>query len=369
VNRKLLYLGPDLSDVAVIRRVGGLRAAGVDVAAYAYERSGTAPEGFCSLGPAQDGNIRARLGAIWRVVRKLRADLPELGPVSAIYVRNLDLALAALLLRRTLPRVPIIYEVLDIHPMLTAEGAKGRLARMLERRVLSACAGLVTSSPGFIETYFREIQGYDARYFLFENKVEGLDAFVVREAMRTLAIRQDPLTIVFSGKLRCIASTNLLTGLARARPETVRIRLAGSPIPEVREAYDQLTALPNVEALGRYAYPDGLEKIYAGADLNWAIDFQADFNSRELIPNRLYEGSVFGVPPIVRSGTATARRADGWGSALSLSEPYDMALLQLADAGTDGVSELKARQAAVPAAECMITDDYARLKDFIFRKY
>lgn len=365
MKRRLLYLGPDLADVAVTRRVHGFREAGVDVVAFAYERSRGPAAGFESLGPLEDGRIRKRVGSILQTLRLLRAELPRIGHIDAIYARNLDLALVALLLRRAFRRhVPLIYEVLDIHLLLSGQGVKSRAARALERRVLNSSDGLVISSPSFLHNYFEPVQHYHRRHFLVENKVEGLDPSARPE--EDAARRDGRMTIVLGGKLRCARSLQLLRELALARPEYVRIRLAGAPNADVQSEFSRLVALPNVENLGRYTYPSGLAQVYSGADLNWTIDFQSDFNSRQLIPNRLYEGGYFSVPPLVRAETATAMKAADWGVGVTLSEPYLPSLLQTVDRCKAQLAEQRRALHRLPASEFVATNDYARLSEFIF---
>ncbi len=361
---KMLYLGTNQQHDAVRRRVSGFRDVGLDIAAYAYRRGDADVPGIASLGQVQDGRLGDRIGAMRRALRVLRNDLPTLRNVDAIYARNLDLAIVGMLFRRHLPRrVRFIYEVLDIHPMMSASNNKAQLARTVERWILARADGLVVSSPGFLNAYFQPIQGFSGPHYLFEPKVKGLarPPFVPRQSAP-----DRPLTIVFAGRLRCQRSLEVLRVLAKARPEGLQIRLAGEPMSGLQEAYDALAALPNVESFGRYANPDDLEKLYGDADLNWAIDYQADFNARELLPNRLYEGGLFSVPPLVRAGTATADRAASWGIGFPLSDPIDEALLAIIDGPRDVLTAQRAVIADLQESTFAIKNDYELLKDFVY---
>jgi hypothetical protein len=102
----------------------------------------------------------------------------------------------------------------------------------------------------------------------------------------------------------------------------VRIELRGRPSYTEFEDFDgQVSALPNVAFAGPYQ-PDDLAGLYGGVHLNWAIDsFQAEGNSNWLLPNRLYEGGFFGVPPIASRKTETGRWLSARGLGLLLDNP------------------------------------------------
>ena len=326
--KRILYLGPDLADAAVNRRVLGLRAAGAEVFAYAFKRSGGSQIDAHSLGAATDGNMRKRLSAMRIAFKKVSRNL-TLANVDVIYARNLDLALLALALRRRLGwPIPIVYEVLDLHPLLGRSGPIGVIARALERFVLRRTTRLVVSSPAFLDRYFAPVQGYHERGFLLENKVEGI-AEETRATSCQLDLPLDaPLTIVLAGKLRCEKSLLMLTDLAAKAGGKLCVRLAGTVPNNLQATYDKLAAYPNVQTLGPYKYPNGLADIYRDADLNWTLDYSSEQNAELLIPNRLYEGGLFCVPPLLRPQTATAARAAQWGVGMLLDDALLMKLAQ-----------------------------------------
>lgn len=327
-HKRILYLGPDMADAAVTRRVQGLRGAGATVIAYAFKRSVGSAIDVQSLGTAADGNMRKRLSAMRLAYQKLSKD-HALRDIDAIYARNLDVALLALALRRRIGlSVPIVYEVLDLHPLLERTGPIGVVARALERFVLRRIALLVVSSPAFLDRYFAPVQGYHAQGFLLENKVEG----ITQEA-RTALYQPDtpkdaPFTIVFAGKLRCEKSLHILTDLAAKAEDQLCVRLAGTVPDSLKTAYDALAAYPNVQVSGAYDYPHDLKDIYRDADLNWTLDYSSAQNAELLIPNRLYEGGLFGVPPLLRPKTATAARAAQWGVGMLLDDEILQKLAQ-----------------------------------------
>jgi succinoglycan biosynthesis protein ExoL len=89
----------------------------------------------------------------------------------------------------------------------------------------------------------------------------------------------------------------------------------------------QIAAEPNVSFGGRYAYPDDLAAMYGAVDLVWAGDYHdADANSAWLLPNRLYEGGYFGVPPIAPAGSQTGRWLAAHDLGFTLDEPLEQTL-------------------------------------------
>ena len=363
---KIIYLGVKMEHHGVQRRIRGLRSSGLDVAAFAYQRTAMKPvAGIHSLGQAaEEAGLVSRMAEMRAAQRVLRKAVPQLGRVRAIYARNLDLAVSAVTIARHLPEpVPIIYEVLDIHPAMAGSGVKARFLRAVERYVLRHARGVVVSSPNFLDGYFRPIQGYGGKTFLMENKINGLDDCQV--CAPTSIPDTGPLTITFSGIMRCAKSLRLLHGLALKRPETVRIRLAGTPLAYCKADHDRLTSLPNVENIGAYTYPNDLWKIFDGAHLNWTMDFYDTFNSPLLIPNRFYEGGIFCVPALVRDGSGTGKRAADWGIGIPMREPYEQSLLSVVDAPRDRLRAERDRMAALPKGAFFDIDDHARLRDFI----
>ena len=359
--KRILYLGPDLADVAVNRRVLGLRAAGAEVIAYAFDRKLDFQNDVKTLGTAADGNIRKRIANMLRAYKML-SQTPTLADVDVIYARNLDLALLAVALRRRLKRsIPIVYEVLDLHPLLLRSGLVGCVARALERFVLRRAKQLIVSSPAFLENYFAPIQGYKTAGFLLENKVEGFPNGC-RGAMFQSHVRSDmPFTIVFAGKLRCEKSLQMLTTLATQAGDRLRVRLAGTVPKGLKPAYDKLAALPNTQTLGCYDYPQDLAKIYNDADLNWTLDYSSEQNAKLLIPNRLYEGGFFGVPPLLRPLTATAARAARWNAGMLLDDALLVKLVHDPHALRAELATHRARLAYCSERDFLAAGDHKRL--------
>ena len=137
--RQIVYIAPDCTDSAVQKRAHGFVTAGHDVVSFSFRRTRYNVQyepdwPNVSLGCTTERKLAARIAiclkALWRVIRYGRywrqADL--------IYVRNLDLAVLTLIGRLlTGCCAPVVYEVLDVHPALTANGLRSKMLRWTER--------------------------------------------------------------------------------------------------------------------------------------------------------------------------------------------------------------------------------------------
>jgi succinoglycan biosynthesis protein ExoL len=229
-----------------------------------------------------------------------------------IVARNFDMLLLAQIgrLLALRPRLPLVYECLDIHGSFTQASASGRLFRAIERALLRVIQLLVVSSPGFIDNYFTPVQGYRGRVHLMENKVWFGETMPARPTSPALVAGGRPWVLGWVGSLRCEPSFRILLAAAAHFRDRLRITMHGNVHHHVVPDFEtRISAHPNISYHGPYPYPQGLAAVYAGCDMVWAQDlWQAGANSDWLLPNRIYEASVFGCLSIAVSTTETGRK-------------------------------------------------------------
>ncbi|MBL1422418.1 MAG: hypothetical protein COC24_018080 [Alphaproteobacteria bacterium] len=333
----VLYIGPDSSDVAVHRRIDGLEKSGAKVIGFSFGRSGPTADRKNSnihfLGRVSDGNMGARLRGLWNAVGILKAHATSFEDADVLYCRNLDMALIGLYVCwRTGQKLPLIYEVLDIHPLTARSDLIGGLLRSLERVVLRKARLLIVSSRRFLTDYFQKIQSfYGASYFL-ENKLPLVN---FSNEVDDRQLDGKPLTIGYFGKLRCPESMRILTRVAVENPKSVHVRVGGYAIPAVQSALAELLKLPNTTDLGPYQYPDDISKLYEGVDLNWGLDISGGLNGKLLLPNRIYEGGALGVPMIAQEGTETGDYVVNNELGFLIAPPYEKTIQSLIDGLSD----------------------------------
>ena len=323
---RILYLGPDCTDVAVARRMSGFRHAGVDAVAATFRRKRYSADfnpfwEHIDLGELQDRAYGARLLALGRTIKILLGRDREIADVDCYWARNLDMLLVARLLtfaRRR--RLPIVYEVLDLQDSHLSQSVAGKTMRWLERRLLKGVSLLVVSSPAYVREYFRKVQHSDVAAHVLENKVVFGSLPRRPQSVESAEGAASPRvwTIGWFGTLRCRDSLATLCSLADRLGDRVKIVLRGKPMRfGMAELLHAVDARQNVEYLGEYRAPDELGEIYGSVDLNWCVDHSDRAgNSKWLMPNRFYEGGYFGVPAIGETGAqvgeTVARKGIGW---------------------------------------------------------
>lgn len=313
---QVLYLVHDLADPAVRRRVLMLREGGAEVVLAGFRRGenrlaevhGLTP---IELGRTADAKFAQRIGAVAKAMSGLKGLLKGVKKPDVIIGRNLE-ALAVAHRANALfgGDVPVVYECLDIHRLLTRDDAIGKVVRGAEAYFGRDSRLILTSSPAFVEQYFATRSGIKAEMLLVENKVIALDDAPVEPSFaRPLKHPGEPWKIGWFGALRCRKSLALLAEFSRRMEGRVEIVLRGRPAYSEFEDFDAFVGdEPYLRFEGAYRNPEDLRTIYDEVHFSWAIDFfEEGLNSSWLLPNRLYEGCLYGTVPIALDGTQTAR--------------------------------------------------------------
>lgn len=323
---RILYLVHDLSDPAVRRRVLMLTAGGASVTLAGFRRGenrladieGVTP---LELGATADARFLQRLVAVAGAAITLPRLLAGVPQPDVILARNLEMLALANRASTNFGGVPVAYECLDVHRLLLNGGMIGEALRASERYFSRRAGLLVTSSPAFVEHYFKPLSGLRAPVHLLENRVLELDGSETAIPSRTRPAGA-PWRIGWFGAIRCRKSFDLLAAFTRRMEGRFEVVLRGRPVRSEFADFDGLVARePFLRFEGPYRNPEDLAAIYAEVDFTWAIDFfEEGQNSLWLLPNRLYEGCRHGALPIVLEGTETARLATEHGVGVTLAD-------------------------------------------------
>ncbi|WP_081162561.1 glycosyl transferase family 1 [Ensifer aridi] len=326
---QILYLAQDLADPAVRRRTLTLVAGGARVTLAGFRRGANplaAVHGVepIELGTTADARFAQRIGAVAGACLRLANRLRHVQRPDVIIARNLEMLAVA---RRAVALfggdVPIVYECLDIHRLLLRKDMVGRALRAAEAQLGRDVRWLITSSPAFIEHYFRPLSGINAPPILLENKVLDIDGTAANVAGAAECPPAGvPWKIGWFGALRCRKSLSLLAEFSRMMEGRFEVVLRGRPAYSEFEDFDgALRSEPFMHFEGAYRNPEDLADIYGDVHFTWAIDFfEEGQNSAWLLPNRLYEGCRHGRIPIAMKGTETARFLAVRGIGLVLEE-------------------------------------------------
>ena len=223
--------------------------------------------------------------------------------------RNLELLAVADRASRLFGGVPVVYECLDIHRLLLNDGTAGKAIRRAEAHFGRNAKLILTSSPAFIANYFvprSRSQGTDhacrkqgacARRHAGSPAVPP--AAAGRRAVEDRLVRGAPLPQVAETACRFLPPHERTSRDRAARPARL-FRIRGFRRLCRQRALSELR--------GAYKNPEDLSAIYNDVHFSWAIDFfEEGLNSSWLLPNRLYEGCLYGSVPIALAGTETAR--------------------------------------------------------------
>ncbi|MEF0941579.1 glycosyl transferase family 1 [Rhizobium sp. BR 362] len=331
----VLYLVHDLNDPAVRRRVIMLAAGGATVTLAGFHRDRTgavAIEGITPIdfGLTADGKLIQRAGAVARTMLRLQHLFKRIRKPDVIVSRNLEMLAIAHRANAVFGgAIPIVYECLDIHRLLLRHDIAGAIIRRSEGYFGRRAKLIVTSSPAFIDYYFRSMSALRAPVMLVENKVIALDE--PAQSSPFTRSHGPPWKIGWFGALRCRRSLKLLSDFSRALEGKFEIVLRGRPAYGAFDDFDAIVAKePYLSFLGPYKNPEELPAIYGDVHFSWAIDFfEEGLNSSWLLPNRLYEGCLHGAVPIAVEGTETARFLARHAIGLCLREATPRGLIAL----------------------------------------
>ncbi len=309
----VLYLAHDVADPAIRRRTLMLAAGGANVTVAGFRRGADTPviDGHIELGITRDGRFGQRIAAVCKAALMLSGKLRGVGKPGVIIARNLEmLALANRANALFGGDVPIVYECLDIHRLLLRNDLAGRALRSAEHYLGRNVSLLVTSSPAFIENYFRPVSRLKSPTLLLENQVIDLDGTAGMQTARPRPPQPgEPWKIGWFGALRCRKSLKLLAEFTRAMDGKFEVVLRGRPAYSEFDDFDGFVDdEPFMHFHGAYKNPEDLARIYDDVQFSWGIDFfEEGLNSSWLLPNRLYEGCRYNAVPIAMRGTETAR--------------------------------------------------------------
>jgi succinoglycan biosynthesis protein ExoL len=329
---KICYFAHDLADPTIHRRVRMLIHGGATVTTIGFRRSVapiTAIQGTdaIDLGRTVDGMLAKRALTVAQTFGNLRILAEHLSGADVILSRNLEMLVLANRARKLYaPRAALVYECLDIHRMLLSDGAIGATIRLLESRLWQNVDLLLTSSPAFIENYFKQ-RGFAAPIRLVENKVLRFED----DAPTSIRNRPPgpPWRVGWFGMIRCRKSLEILSSVARAAEGALEVVIRGRPSRAVFADFDADVAnLPHTHYAGPYRNPDDLSAIYGDVHFSWAIDYyETGENSAWLLPNRIYEGCCYGAVPLAVEGVETGKWLSDRSAGVVCGEPVEHHLL------------------------------------------
>ncbi len=359
---KICYFAHDLADPAVDRRVRMLIQGGAIVTTTGFLRTSepiTTIQGTAAvdLGRTVDGMLAKRALTVAQTFRKLDILAEHLSGADVILCRNLEmLALASRARKLYAPRAALVYECLDIHRTLLSDGAVGAALRLLESRLWQNVGLLLTSSPAFIENYFKQ-RSFAAPIRLVENKVLCLEDEGAPIGARNRPTGP-PWRVGWFGMIRCRRSLEILSSIARAAEGALEVVIRGLPSRAVFSDFEaDIADRPHMRYAGPYRNPGDLAAIYREIHFSWAIDYyERGQNSAWLLPNRIYEGCCYGAVTLAIEGVETGRWLAGRDVGVVCDEPVERHLPAFMQSLTqEKYRDLAAQVDALPRSDLAFT--------------
>lgn len=397
----LVFFGFERGDARIRKRIAAFQADGWEVLGFTFHRlrDRIDPSVFwenVEMGITENRRYVKRVFTLARSLLILWNHRDRLRAARILYAVNADnglLALAARWFSRSRSWcLPLVLEMADVQPAMLGRGMGPQVMRWAERLVLRRTALLVTTSPGFITNYFLPVQEYQGEVFFLENKVypssgmgagkpgaAGDGAFPEKPGAGlgnnggAIRIHRQPghpvrggkpWVIGYFGAFRCRRSLELIHGLAARFPEDVHFYLRGyASGAEATELERLMGGISNVEFGGAYDYPADLPGMYDRVDFNWAFDFtDSGGNSAWLLPNRIYEGGLFGCPVFAAADTETGRWAIAHEAGWTFDEPIHEKLAEFFRTVTlDNWLECRERCLELPREVTCGEADYEKL--------
>ncbi len=360
----------DRDEPSQVRTIRAIQASGAQVRSLSFHRENmprTSPDWQdIPLGRIANGTGPRRLfGLAVGAIRAL-AKLGQLGRPDILVARNLDMALLAVLCGMFLRHRPtVIYQCLDVHPVLRGSSLKSRLAREAERFVLSRADRVVVSSPEFVSRHLHRLAPAATDFFLMENRILWTGPPPQRATVPDRT--PGPVRLGWVGTLRCPQSFGLLLDVADRMGSEIEIIMRGVVHQHMLPDFSaRIAQRSNVHYQGGYTYPQGLADAYDGLDLAWGQElWDRGGNTDWLLPNRLYEAGYFGCPLIAISGSRTADRiaADGGGIILDRADADELAR-RVCGLPPGVLRDMRRQLLARPEADfCILEDETSSMLD------
>jgi succinoglycan biosynthesis protein ExoL len=312
-----------------------MQGAGVqDITVLGFRRRGHQVVGFSDLemldiGEVSAGRIVTRVFVLNKAMFRTFHLRSDLAGANVILARNLDLLAVAVFARRFCHSdARLVYECLDLHPSLTSRSFPSKALRRVEAYLAQKCDLLIVSSPAFLTNHFDHFEVVPS-VEIVENKILWTEFKDTTDVSRRSDWQVgDVVRIGWFGLIRCKRSLQILSNLCDSMPDAVTVVVRGVPNDDLIEALNRAAEKPNFQFDGAYDRSSDLRSMYSDVHFAWALDFyEADGNSKWLLPNRIYEAGAFKCILLAQQGVETGRWLADRNLGFCLDEPIESNLI------------------------------------------
>ena len=364
---RITFLLPTIGHPRHRKRIRALRRLGAETRVLAFSRQGHLEDdetpGVQVLGEIAHEEVWRRSATLMRALPVVREAARNSDVVYAFGPDQLALARLALAGLRRPPRLAV--EIGDLHPFLVADRPTAALGRAFERLLMRSNVLLVSTSPGFVEKYYRQKLGMkQLPSLVIENKV---DPDVTPKPLALVREAKGPIRIGWFGMLRCERSWEVLRRVAREGQGRFQIVLRGVPTDRLTDLPERVRAEAHMEFSGSYSVPDDLPEMYGEIDLCWMVhhDTVRPYESWGWArSNRLYQAGWYGTPVIgqVDKDDSTVLAEHGLGMTLDVTD-VERSVAAFQDLDRADVTAWRRNFATVPESVFALSNEHEHLLD------
>jgi len=326
-DQTVTFLLPVATQPRFHKRIRMVQEAGFHVRVAAFDRDYVEgprhPYPVASLGHVVPGTYHRRVVAAPRTLWRLG----RFGLSPLTYAFGTEMALYAKLTGQV---ERLIVEIGDIREVLTSSRTWGWALRRLDRAVVETADLTVSTSPHFLEEYYRKWMNTEMKNTLvIENKIDRVTArrfAEVSDGKRDrAAVATEKVRIGWFGVLRCRNTWEALRQWAAGGPKGREVLVRGL-VTEAGPTVGEMEGAAGVRFEGPYEWPNDIPAMYRSVDVVCAAcpsTRAVEGNWMWASPNRFYEAGFFRKPMLVLEGGATQADVDeyGIGRAIDFASP------------------------------------------------
>lgn len=343
-----------------------LKQIGFDVEVAYFERDyhkGRTPDCKCtSLGKIEHGKYFSRIFIFLKSLFRLRRMSKNF---DLLYCSGPDMAYFSMVSTIGLG-IPKVMEVGDLREIQFRPNLVGACFRLVEKTFVRKCKFIVTTSEGFIDGYYKNLDK-NLDYLVLENKLEKRP--LESQEQNPARKNDDVIRIGYFGLLRCNWSWKVLSALAEKNPDRFEIFVAGYDFG--LEGFEKdIDRLDNIEYYGTYKSPQDLYTLYSQIDLVWGVfpipTKPSDQNWKWAKTNRFYESLYYKKPLVVLDGSGDAPAVNSLDVGVNIKrDSVANAVSFLEKLNLEDIQRLEKNAEEVPEHIYMYNQEYEQLKEKI----
>lgn len=263
------------------------------------------------------GRIRHKryLERLWAYSKSILWLAKNISKFDAVFTWTVDSAMVLYFSKMLgFSKAAFIYNVRDVHRVLTEHTLLGRVARAADKFISERADLIMLTSPYYQTMYYEKwLSLKNRKFYLLENKVppQTCERFN-REKMPAKPL-DDDITIGYFGMMSY--EDRIFDMMKAISRNGLKFYLRGHNY-KGQSFVDGLAGYENIEYGGGYKNPEDMGNMFSKIDLAWAVDsdlFVPDTNEAWSMCNRFYEGLFFKKPLIVQDFTPASHYVKKYG--------------------------------------------------------